>query len=106
MKCLKGKVIQEINRDDFHHMIKDYTHIVMDIGTGEGEFIYGQARKNPGTLYIGLDSCAEMMAFPCNSLYPFAPMQLNEPYLILVMSKMTLVDHFDKRFFTSSRFPG
>lgn len=61
MKLLKGKSIEEINREHFHHIIKDYAHIVMDIGTGEGEFIYGQARKNPETLYIGLDSCADRM---------------------------------------------
>ncbi|MGB4645195.1 MAG: hypothetical protein WBH76_04790 [Dictyoglomaceae bacterium] len=61
MKLLKGKSIEEISREHFRHIIKDYTHIVMDIGTGEGEFIYGQARRNPETLYIGLDSCADRM---------------------------------------------
>lgn len=39
-----------------------YKHIVVDMGTGDGRFIYKMAQKNPDTYYIGVDPMAENMA--------------------------------------------
>lgn len=33
--------------------------VILDIGTGDGRFVYQMARKNPDKLYIGIDSSSE-----------------------------------------------
>lgn len=61
MKILNGKSIEDFDCHAFKQKIKKYTSVVIDIGTGEGEFIYKEARRNPEIMYIGLDSCADSM---------------------------------------------
>lgn len=35
--------------------------VILDIGTGDGRFVYQMARKNPGRLYIGIDASSEAL---------------------------------------------
>lgn len=36
--------------------------VIIDIGTGDGHFVYQSARQNPNKLYIGIDSNARSLA--------------------------------------------
>jgi 16S rRNA (adenine(1408)-N(1))-methyltransferase len=36
--------------------------VVIDIGTGDGTFVYQSARNNPGTFYLGIDANAAPLA--------------------------------------------
>lgn len=35
--------------------------VILDIGTGDGRFVYQMARKNPEKLYIGIDASSEAL---------------------------------------------
>lgn len=61
MKILAGSRIEEIAAAEFENIIKGYKALVMDIGTGEGEFVYKKAKQNPDVMYIGIDTSADFM---------------------------------------------
>lgn len=61
MKILKGKQIIEINQASFDAFKIRFKQVIVDIGTGDGEFVYKLAKSNPENLYIGIDATAENM---------------------------------------------
>lgn len=64
---LKGKTIVEIF--DFDDIIKEFDLVIMDIGTGNGRFVYKNAKKNPNNFYIGIDPVSEnMMEYASKSI--------------------------------------
>ena len=52
LRVLKGKTIVEAF--DFDKIIEESEMVVVDIGTGNGRFVYKNA-KNPTSFYIGID---------------------------------------------------
>ncbi|WIV11840.1 hypothetical protein [Proteiniborus sp. MB09-C3] len=61
MKILVGNQIIEINKYEFKNIVKQYNSVAIDIGTGDGQFIYKRAKSNAGELYIGVDSSIDNM---------------------------------------------
>ena len=61
MIILSGKKQCDIDRIEFQKRIGNYSVIHADVGTGTGKFILKSAIKDPGRLFIGIDSCAENM---------------------------------------------
>lgn len=61
MKILIGNEIKEINIEELQNVVKQYKTLVVDIGTGEGEFVYRLAKQNPDKMYIGIDTSADSM---------------------------------------------
>jgi 16S rRNA (adenine(1408)-N(1))-methyltransferase len=61
LNIVKGKNILEMNGSDLKSLINGYENIVIDIGTGDGKFVYNQARKNPDNFYIGIDSSINLL---------------------------------------------
>ncbi len=59
MRVLKGKTIVEAF--DFDKIIEESEMVVVDIGTGNGRFVYKNAKKNPTSFYIGIDPVSENM---------------------------------------------
>jgi len=55
MRIVKGNKIIEISLPDFLALVSQYNRCCIDIGTGDGRFIYENALRDPDTLYIGLD---------------------------------------------------
>ncbi len=61
MRILKsGKEIQ-ITDEEFLNKINSYNKVIIDLGTGQGSFVYFNALENKDCFYIGLDSCRESM---------------------------------------------
>lgn len=61
MRILKsGKEIQ-ISDDEFLNKINSYNKVIIDLGTGQGSFVYFNALENKDCFYVGLDSCRESM---------------------------------------------
>ena len=56
MEIIQGKKTKEIAVEEFRDIISAYNSIEIDIGTGDGKFIYESARNNPDTFFIGIDS--------------------------------------------------
>ncbi len=51
MKEIRGNKIIEISEID----ISCYKKAILDLGTGDGRFVFENAKKNPDTLYVGVD---------------------------------------------------
>lgn len=61
MKILRSSKEVEINNEEFLNRIENYSECVIDLGTGQGAFVYFNALENKDKFYIGLDSCGESM---------------------------------------------
>lgn len=59
LKALKGKkVLEDI---DLIEVLSGFNKIAIDVGTGDGRFVYKKAKENSDTFYIGMDPAAENM---------------------------------------------
>lgn len=59
LRILKNKKISEINKiEDLYNSLNQFKEVHIDIGTGNGKFIYDLAVKNPCALYIGIEPTA------------------------------------------------
>ena len=61
MRILKGSKISIINKNEFLEIIEKFGHVIIDLGTGDGRFIYQNALDNPSNFYIGIDPAASQM---------------------------------------------
>jgi 16S rRNA (adenine(1408)-N(1))-methyltransferase len=55
MKVIIGNKKGELSRTDIENLAKNFDKTVLDIGTGDGRFVFEKAIKNPKNLYIGID---------------------------------------------------
>lgn len=55
MKLVVGNKQKELNTKDFIDLTTKFSSVVLDLGTGDGRFVYKNAVSNPNTLYIGID---------------------------------------------------
>ncbi|OGC45374.1 hypothetical protein A2V49_00770 [candidate division WWE3 bacterium RBG_19FT_COMBO_34_6] len=55
MKIIKGKKILEITDLEFENIIKNFQKVYLDIGTGDGKFVYKNALEEKYILWVGLD---------------------------------------------------
>ena len=62
MKCVKGNKIIEIDKNELDQLVNAYEETVIDLGTGDGRFVYKNASANPKALFIGIDTLAVNMA--------------------------------------------
>jgi len=62
MITLKGGKKVEIPSNQFKEILNNFETVVLDIGTGDGRFIYKNALKQPKTLFIGMDPLASQMS--------------------------------------------
>jgi len=68
LRIVKGKKV--IDGDiDLRALISGYKSVVVDIGTGDGRFVYKMARQQPEVFFIGVDSAAgNMMEYSSKAL--------------------------------------
>lgn len=62
MKVIKGNKIKEINKKTFKNLIRGYEEVVIDLGTGDGRFVFAYARENPNSFIIGIDPNQRQMS--------------------------------------------
>jgi 16S rRNA (adenine(1408)-N(1))-methyltransferase len=55
MRLVSGNKIIEISKDEFTQKYSSFNKCVIDLGTGDGRFVYDRAQEDPSTLYIGID---------------------------------------------------
>jgi len=55
MKQVVGNKQEEITKEDIKNLIKDYPTVELDLGTGDGRFVYKKALVNPNIFFIGMD---------------------------------------------------
>jgi 16S rRNA (adenine(1408)-N(1))-methyltransferase len=55
MKALINNKIKELSANDLQALIAVFKKVHIDIGTGDGRFVYKSAKSNPENFYIGVD---------------------------------------------------
>lgn len=55
MYIVQGNKTLEITRSELDDVLLEYSSVHIDLGTGDGRYVYKEALENPGTFYIGVD---------------------------------------------------
>ena len=55
MKSVKGNKTVDISVENLKEAAAEYTSVHVDLGTGDGRFVYEAALKDQNTLFIGVD---------------------------------------------------
>lgn len=55
MKLVYGDKTTEMSKKSFDELRIKYKKVEIDMGTGDGRFVFEQAKNNPDNLYIGID---------------------------------------------------
>ncbi len=61
MKIVKGNKTIELNSAEFKSFIAEFPYIHIDLGTGDGRFVYENALKDRAGLYIGIDPAEKQL---------------------------------------------
>jgi len=55
MFVVKGNKTTKIEGSEISRLLEGFEKVVVDLGTGDGRFVYKNALKNPKIFYIGID---------------------------------------------------
>ena len=80
MERITGKRCQEITTDELRALVTNLTaqpDVLVDLGTGDGRFVVGEARAHPLHSVIGIDACRDNLReasrrAPANALFLIA----------------------------------
>jgi len=59
VEVIQGKRTLQMEFAEFRELISGYSHVIVDIGTGDGRFVYELARAHPEWFCIGIDPARE-----------------------------------------------
>lgn len=62
MDTIRGKEIVPLDAAALRQVIAPYRRVALDLGTGDGRYVYRQAQAHPATFYIGVDATRENLA--------------------------------------------
>lgn len=55
MILVKGHNKENLEKSDFESLSKRFNSVILDLGTGDGRFVYKKALENPDKLFLGVD---------------------------------------------------
>jgi 16S rRNA (adenine(1408)-N(1))-methyltransferase len=61
MKQVQNRRIVPLTAEFLRSLVAPYAHCLVDVGTGDGRFVYREAAAHPETFCIGIDPVAEAM---------------------------------------------
>src|SRR6185503_9279368 len=59
METIQGRTPIELNLAELQMRLRNYNHIHLDLGTGDGRFTHYMAEQHPCSFFIGVDACRE-----------------------------------------------
>ena len=59
METIRGRMSQHLDLNGLNRHLANYTHTLIDLGTGDGRFVRGLAEKYTESFFIGIDACRE-----------------------------------------------
>jgi 16S rRNA (adenine(1408)-N(1))-methyltransferase len=59
METIRGRTSQHLDLNGLNRQLANYTHTLIDLGTGDGRFVRGLAEKYTENFFIGIDACRE-----------------------------------------------
>lgn len=95
MEGVRGKTAYTIDPIVFACNLANYTHVLVDLGTGDGRFVTHMARTRPDWFIIGIDTCRENLRVasrqaPANAQYLIADARALPPVLNGVASQISI----------------
>src|SRR5688572_727374 len=95
MDSIRGKRAMRVEPDAFARQIAGYSHVLIDLGTGDGRFVRHVAATSPNTFAIGIDLCAVNMReqsrrASANALFLVASAYAPPPELHRVATHLTI----------------
>src|SRR5215210_4775161 len=95
MESIRGKHAVRVDPTTLALQLAGYSHVLIDLGTGDGRFVRHVASASPGTFAIGLDLCRDNLReasrrAPANALYLVASAQTPPPGLQGVATHLTI----------------
>ncbi len=61
MISVSGNIKKDIDRKNFGSMVDKFEKAFLDIGTGDGRFVYKNAQKDKTVLYVGMDPAEKQL---------------------------------------------
>jgi 16S rRNA (adenine(1408)-N(1))-methyltransferase len=59
METIRGRTSLKLDINGFKEYLAGYSHITLDLGTGDGRYVRTLAAQHPDWFVIGVDSCRE-----------------------------------------------
>jgi 16S rRNA (adenine(1408)-N(1))-methyltransferase len=59
METIRGRKSLELDLNGLTNRLASYSHILLDLGTGDGRYVHCLAERNPSWFIIGVDACRE-----------------------------------------------
>ena len=59
METIRGRTSQHLDLNGLNRQLANYTHTLIDLGTGDGRFVCCLAEKYTENFFIGIDACRE-----------------------------------------------
>lgn len=59
MQAIEGKKLFDLSRAALDKLVEGFAAVAVDIGTGDGRFVYAMARAHPEWFCIGIDSARQ-----------------------------------------------
>lgn len=56
MEVICGKETFHMDAEEFNRIVAPYSTVAVEIGTGNGKFVYELAKEQPDTFFIGIDA--------------------------------------------------
>lgn len=83
MKLVRGNKTLEISKNDLHELIKGYEKVVVDIGTGDGRYVFKNALLNPKAFYIGIEPSRKQI-----EIYSKKTIRAKTPNVLFVLNSL------------------
>ena len=95
METIRGRTSQHLDLNGLNQRLANYTHTLIDLGTGDGRFVRCLAEKYTESFFIGIDACRENLRVNSqlkvpNTLFIIASAQALPSELNGVASRMSI----------------
>lgn len=83
MKLVRGNKTLDISKNDLRELIRDYKKVAVDVGTGDGRYVFKNALNNPGTFYIGIEPSRKQI-----EIYSKKTIRAKTPNVLFILSSL------------------
>jgi 16S rRNA (adenine(1408)-N(1))-methyltransferase len=59
METIRGRKSRVLDWNEFRDRLTGYRRVLLDLGTGDGRYVYHLAQKQPDRFIVGVDACRE-----------------------------------------------
>ncbi|EKD95337.1 MAG: 16S rRNA methylase [uncultured bacterium] len=100
MKVITGKSIKDVDKNEIENFLKVYKKVEIDLGTGDGRYVYKNAKENSDTLFIGIEPIQKQLENYSrksqkenitNALYILGSIEFFPEELIGTADKLTII---------------